>query len=152
MTSNVLNGEALSVRTTDRLVQEDALYVDWSDAGKFLFSSDFPEDMRDLAEGQPVLVFDYQLAENSSTELALAFNCATNCQHQRKIAADLVADNQWHTFAIPLQCLLAVKDSASLAQHLAQVYSPFALQGTKGSAMTLSNVRIEHSEEKVNCN
>lgn len=152
MTSNVLNGEALSVRTTDRLVQEDALYVDWSDAGKILFSSDFPEDMRDLAEGQPMLVFDYQLAEKSSTELALAFNCATNCQHQRKIAADLVADNQWHTFAIPLQCLFAVKDSASLAQHLAQVYSPFALQGSKGSAMTLSNVRIEHSKEKVNCN
>lgn len=153
MRSNVVESESFTVRTTDRFVQEDSLQLQWNGAANFMFSADFPEDLRALLDVNPVLKFDYQLSSPITTPLLLGFNCTTDtCQSRVDITPQLRVDENWHSFAIPLHCLLQTSSSTNLATALAQVYSAFSLTAEGSTSLKIHSVRIEQHTEKMRCN
>lgn len=152
MRSNVLNTQALSLRTTDRFVQEDALQLTWSAPATFMFSADFPEDLRAHLESNPIIAFDYQLSKALTTPLFIGVNCTSErCLHQKDISTQLVASKQWQTISLPIKCLLDNATNEQMATVLAQTYSPFSLSSTNPLALKIGNVRIEPASTAISC-
>ncbi|MDT0603335.1 glycoside hydrolase family 3 protein [Thalassotalea castellviae] len=134
VTSNIQSLGAISLRTLDKVVQEDARTVSFNgneSASLRIFSS-FPEDFRAYHEAKSVLSFEVRLERVPTDAVNLAMNCNGECQDSIDIAPLLKAANlnEWHTINIDFACL------KSSGAEFAQIMSPFTLS-TKGK-VTLS--------------
>mgnify|MGYP000542490327 CR=1 FL=1 len=134
VTSNIQSLGAISLRTLDKVVQEDARTVSFNgneSASLRIFSS-FPEDFRAYHEAKSALMFEVRLEQTPTDAVNLSMNCESNCQNAVDIAPLLkVASlNEWQTISIDLACL------KSSGAEFAKIMSPFTLS-TKGQ-VTLS--------------
>lgn len=134
VTSNIQSLGAISLRTLDKVVQEDARTVSFNgneSASLRIFSS-FPEDLRAYYEAKSALTFDVRLEQMPTDAVNLAMNCSGDCQDSTDVVPLLQAAklNEWHTISIDLSCL------KSSGAEFAKIMSPFVLT-TKGK-VTLS--------------
>ncbi len=140
--SSVQSLGAITLRTTDKEVQEDALEInfDGSDLAKFGFTSNFTEDLRALKEADSSLSFSIKVSEKPIASLTASMICETDCQGSLNLDTLLVGltDEQWHSLSIDLQCfeqagadlskITSVLTIASKAQYsltIADVAYPF---------------------------
>ena len=138
VTSNIQSLGDISLRTLDKVVQEDARTVSFNgteSAGLNIFSS-FPEDLRAYHEAKSALTFDVRLEQVPTGIVNLAMKCESDCQNSVDITRLLSNEsvNKWQTITIDLACF-----NHSGAQF-AKIMSPFHLS-TKGQ-MTLSYSNI----------
>ncbi|MDG1750854.1 MAG: exo 1,3/1,4-beta-D-glucan glucohydrolase [Thalassotalea sp.] len=138
VTSNIQSLGAISLRTLDKEVQEDARTVSFNgneSASLRIFSS-FPEDLRAYHEAKSALTFDVRLEQAPTAAVKLSMNCSGDCQDSIDIAPLLKATdlNEWQTISIDLACL------KSSGAEFAQIMSPLTLS-TKGT-LTLSYSKI----------
>jgi len=135
--SNTVMSEGASVRTTDRMVQEDSLSLTFSSQATVGFYSAFPEDMRDYSTENAALVFDIKIAEGLDN-LSVAIGCSNDdCGVELPLSPFASATNEWQTVIIPSHCFVAAGAS------FAKLFSPFALKASTSASLLLSNVRFE---------
>ena len=127
--SNTQTFGAISLRTMDKIVQEDARTITFDGtelAGINIFSN-FPEDLRAYQEEKSVLSFNIRLEKLPSKPVTLGMICDGNCNNTLDITALLVDSNlnEWQTLTIDLKCFTQV------GVDFAKVMAPFNLS-TKG--------------------
>ncbi|MGJ8690870.1 MAG: glycoside hydrolase family 3 protein [Thalassotalea sp.] len=138
--NNVQSLGAVKIRATDKVVQEDALQInfDGSALAKVAFTSNFTEDLRALKEADAALTFAVKVSEKPKAELMATMICETGCQGSIALNKTLasVADGQWHNLAIDLQCF------AQAGADLAKITSALTLE-TKGEfSLVIADIAI----------
>ncbi|ALT76884.1 glycoside hydrolase family 3 protein [Paucibacter sp. KCTC 42545] len=137
VTSNVASLGAISYRAVDRLVQEDAIQLQWN--GKAAASAGFfaKERVDYSALAAKALVFDVRVKHAPTAEVKLAMNCGTDCLAERSITQALrnAKPDQWETLSISMACFATAK--------LDMLLSPFALSTSGELDLVLHHVRIE---------
>lgn len=147
ITASVLSLGAISYRAVDRLVQEDAIQLQWS--GKASASVGFIAkeriDYSALPE-QAALVFDVKVDKKPTADVKLIVNCGSDCGAEKSITNELQNTNagQWQTLSINMSCFQKAK--------MDMLLSPFTLN-TKGElGLALHHIRIETTPNPViNC-
>lgn len=136
MNSNLVAIDGLNVRTTDKVVQEDAIQVEWTgNKGSILLSSAFPEDMRDYAEETSMLTFDLKLS-STAKGLRIAAACSTVCYPGLELTAYTQATTAWQTVTIP------AKDFIQAGANFSEVFTALKVQSHTPTTITLSNIRF----------
>lgn len=138
--SSVQGLGAITLRTTDKEVQEDALEInfDGSELAKFGFTSNFTEDLRALKEADSALSFSIKIAEKPIAPLMASMICETGCQGELNLDKSLagLADDQWHSFSIDLQCF------EQAGADLSKITSVLTIASKAPSSLTIADVVI----------
>jgi beta-glucosidase len=141
LTSSVLALNTITLKTTDRYVQEDSLVVNWKNAGKgsVHLTSAFPSDLRSFNEANGLLSFDININKYPNKSATVTMNCDQGCLGVVDITKSLTALtlNEWHTISIPLSCFKAS------GTNMAKVFTPFKLTSGGAFSLTLGNIYIK---------
>lgn len=124
-----------TVRSTNRLVQEDARRFTLNAPAIVSFRDDFSMDLRrfDLSD----TYLDFAMVINRlDGEVAVAMECESGCLAPSVLNKVTSADGQWREFRIPLQCLVSTSDA------LSQVFSPMTLHISQGADLQLADIAI----------
>ncbi|WP_241242279.1 glycoside hydrolase family 3 N-terminal domain-containing protein [Thalassotalea sp. G2M2-11] len=128
--SNVQHMGAISYKTIDKQVQEDARAVtfDGNEQASIYFSGSFPEDIRSYVELKSALSINLKVEQQASEKVWLSMACEGECKGAVDLSQQLNALelNQWQTISVDLACFTQAGLDA------AKVYSPFKLT-TKGT-------------------
>lgn len=145
MTSNTLSVNGLSVRTTDRDVQEDALQITWDGETQTAFGliASFPEDWLRYQEKRMALVFDYLLPEQSQAMLTLDMQCVGQCAGTQ--ALTLNGAQAWQSKHLPLSCF------TEQGMQFGKVLSPFMLSSRRPLTLSISNIRLVPEDASQDC-
>ncbi|MEZ9820708.1 exo 1,3/1,4-beta-D-glucan glucohydrolase [Shewanella sp. 10N.286.45.A1] len=134
VTSSVLQGEIVSLRTVDKVVQEDARRIEFNGkgAGFVRFTSNFPRDLRAAIESNSALSFAVKLDSELSDDVYISMGCDIQCGKPLNITSLLaeLPNNSWQTVSIDLKCF------SDTGVDFSRVNSPFSLS-TQGK-LTLS--------------
>ncbi|WP_018275188.1 glycoside hydrolase family 3 N-terminal domain-containing protein [Teredinibacter turnerae] len=141
MDSSVVTLDGLTVRTSDRKVQEDARELSWQVGSTASFALT-AEKMQDLAvnlSNNSSLFFDLKLQTKAPKNVLLGMTCGGTCGGNLLLDSLLapLSTGEWHTVEIDLQCL----NLAGVEFY--HIDSPFRLT-SQGDAKSLhlSNIRI----------
>lgn len=142
LTSNRYISDEVSVRTTDRQLQEDALYITWhSNAFRSVsLNADFPKDFRPYLEGSWALVFEVLNTEKPQT-FQIGMACTKDCDNA--VPVEISALENWQTIQIPLQCF------KQAGTNLAQVFSSFSIGTQLASEIVISQIRLARSTSSI---
>lgn len=129
VTSNTQSLGSITLRTMDKVVQEDARTItfDGSELASVNIFSNFPEDLRAYIEADSVLSFSVRLENTPVAPINLAMSCEGDCKGSIDITSLLINQslNEWHKVTIDLACFKKVGTDFS------KIMSPFNLS-TKG--------------------
>ncbi|MCV2885928.1 putative glycoside hydrolase [Aestuariibacter sp. AA17] len=136
MTSNVESLNALTVRTSDRLIQEDALSLTWAGNTheQLQFFSPFPVDLRRHGEAEHALVFTYRWLADTAAVLTVTMGCDSECVAAQEV--NIAPSDSWASVAIPLACF------TEKGLDLKQIYSPFTLSTNMQGTLDIHNVYL----------
>jgi len=141
ITSNTQRLGAISYRTLDKVVQEDARSVifDGSDKANVHILSNFPEDLRAYQEGNAALRFTMRVDKVPTESVYLAMLCEDECEGKIDITSLLTAGNanEWQEVSIDLACF------KNAGVDFAKIISPFTLSTQGKAAISFSQVYIQ---------
>ncbi|WP_105168304.1 glycoside hydrolase family 3 protein [Pseudoalteromonas sp. T1lg23B] len=153
MDSNTASLNNLTVRTTDRNIQEDAREIAFktSSVAKVQIGHAFPNDMRHFNAPTSTLTFDIKLNSDLHTSTKVGINCDAACSQGVSLANVLSAKDKgmWKTISIATNCFL--HDT----ENMAKVYSPFAIASQGPVSLTVSDIAFnKHTDhdEYYSCN
>jgi len=140
VTSNTQSVGAISLRTMDKIVQEDARTItfDGSELASVNIFSNFPEDLRAYEEAKSVLSFNIRLETAPTAQVNLAMICDGACRGSIDITSLLINNslNEWHTVTIDLSCF---KESGS---DFARVIAPFSLSTNGEMSLSFADINV----------
>lgn len=128
----------LRVTAIDRAAQEDSRRLAWTGPAAFAFRPPAPLDFTRETNGEISLVVQYRVDANVGGGAALAMTDTRGKRATIGIARSLAASNGWATLAVPLKCF------AALGVDMAHVATPFALDGSAGLTLSISDVRLDY--------
>ena len=135
--SNVSSLGAINYRAVDRLVQEDAIQLQWN--GKTNASAGFyaTERVDFSALASQALVFNVKVNQAPTADVKLAMNCGTDCLSEISLTQVLrkAKPGQWETFSVSMACFGTAK--------LDMLLSPFSLSTGGELDVSLHHVRVE---------
>ncbi|WP_371189091.1 exo 1,3/1,4-beta-D-glucan glucohydrolase [Thalassotalea maritima] len=142
--SNTHTVGALSYRTIDKVVQEDARKVEFdgsANAGIRISSfGNFREDLRSQLEVNAALSFEVNVMQPADGKVMLTMVCEGEgpCAGQLDITEQLNAlpVNEWQTMTIDLQCF------KNAGMSFADLHTPFELSTNGKFAVGLSNIKF----------
>lgn len=144
MNSNVLNLNTLTIRTTDRLVQEDTLQVQLgSSTDNIRFFSPFPEDLLDFTSTTGALAFDFQSV--TTGDITVSMECGDGCKAGVPLNHFIASHNEWQQVSIPVSCFV------EQGMNLREVYVPLALSSSQPAMFKLSNIRFTNTATSATC-
>ncbi|MCW8093168.1 glycoside hydrolase family 3 protein [Alteromonas sp. ASW11-130] len=141
MNSNTASLNGINVRTTDRNVQEDSLFMTWESAGSIGFYTPFSEDMRSFNMPQGAIVFDIKGSSIDGTQASIS--CLEECATEVNLAHFANDTVEWQEVVIPLHCF------TDGGVNLGAVQSAFALERSTPGSLTLSNLRYTQYEGEL---
>ncbi|WP_446728743.1 glycoside hydrolase family 3 protein [Pseudoalteromonas sp. D15MCD-2] len=150
MTSSRAALNAVSVKTFDKDVQEDARAITFNgkEAAAVRLMAAFPSDLRSYVEKAGQLQMQIKVDQAADAPLMLGMQCGENCDGQFDISKQLKAANDWQTLTVDLSCF------AEQGVQLGQVFSPWQL-ATEGSwqvSIAKLSVTSAHTEDAtVSC-
>lgn len=156
VTTNTLSLGAISYRTTDRNIQEDAMQLTWdgTELGSvaLVSKSSFREDLRGDLAANLGLVFDINIAELGDAPLLLTTACEpmSSCfaQADLKPLLETLESGAWQRIAVPLICL------KEKGMKFGDTVMPFSLQTIGTAKLQLSDIEIRAltgTENKLVC-
>ncbi len=144
MNSNTVSLNGISVRTTDRNVQEDSLLIKWENEGTVGFYTPFSEDLRSFSKPHSAIAFDLKGTAIAGTTVSIT--CLENCAGEVELKQFANDTSDWQQVVIPVQCFTEAGAS------LEAVQSAFAVSRTEAGELTLSNLRyVQHQGELPAC-
>ncbi|MCW8125886.1 glycoside hydrolase family 3 N-terminal domain-containing protein [Microbulbifer halophilus] len=129
----------VTVVTSDKEVQEDALTFKWRDTWLARLSLEHggPLDLSNYID-EGVLSFDLKVDDLEDGDLALALQCGENCERSVELDGE---DKGWHRRSYSLSCFVREGDDFS------KVTVPFSLRAGGQGQVAVANVRMEKSGE-----
>jgi len=141
ITSSVLSLDSISLKTTDREVQEDSLMVSWQNVnkGSIYLNSKEPLDLRSFADANGMLSFDINVNQYPSDPVLVEMNCELECQGVVDITNSFTESvlNEWQTINIDLSCF------KQAGTNMEKIFTPFKLTSAGGLKLTLGNIYIQ---------
>nr|BAU61815.1 beta-glucosidase [Colwelliaceae bacterium D8] len=152
VTSNTQSVGAISLRTMDKIVQEDARTIkfDGSEFAKLSISSNFPEDLRAYQEANSALTFNIRVEKTPSEQVNLSMLCEGDCQAALDITSILKEAplNEWQQLSIDMSCF---KNEGA---DFAKIMAPFELSTQGELSLSFADISLlPNSAEQalVNC-
>ncbi len=140
VTSNTQSVGAISLRTMDKIVQEDARTItfDGSELASVNIFNNFPEDLRAYEEAKSALSFNIRLEAAPTAQVNLAMICDGACRGSLDITSLLINNslNEWHTVTIDLSCF---KESGT---DFARVIAPFSLSTNGEMSLSFADINL----------
>ncbi|KKO49541.1 beta-glucosidase [Arsukibacterium sp. MJ3] len=140
VTSSIQQLAAISSRTFDKDVQEDArrFEFDGSSNATLSFISPFPRDLRAYAEADSQLTVLVKRQGNVPANVTLGMGCGDNCSGEVNISSALAAmqENQWQPLAVNLRCL------QQQGMNVSQVFKVLSIQSSGELNLSLADARI----------
>ena len=134
----------VTVVTSDKDVQEDALTFQWQDTwlAKLSLKHGAPMDLSSYTE-KGVLSFDLKVDDLENADLALEIQCGENCERHvdLTVPARKNIGKGWQRESYKLSCFVRGDDD------LSEVTVPFALRAGGKGQVTVANVTLEKSAE-----
>lgn len=129
---------AVSVKTFDKDVQEDARAITFSGAesAAVRLMSAFPSDLRSYVEKSGQLQMQIKVDQHANAPLWLGMQCGDDCQGKLDIAEQLNRTDEWQTLNIDLSCF------AEQGINLAQVFSPWQLSTAAPWQVSIAKLSI----------
>lgn len=143
MASNVMSVGSLSIRTSDRHVQEDTLQIEFGPKDSIRFFSPFPEDLLDYSDSNGALAFDIQVQDMDG--LSIAMDCGGTCNGKLPLAGFIKDTADWQSVSVPMQCFVEA------GVNLKEIYSPLVLQSNSQALVKISNIRLTRQENLPSC-
>ena len=152
VSSSVESLGAISYKTMDRTVQEDARAIefDGSEKAELRFTANFPQDLHSYAENNTALTFDVFIENKPTSSVSLAMGCDGKCETSVEISEylSLLPMNSWQKFSIDFSCF----NSAEF--DIGKLHTPFKLS-TKGKLnVRLSSIVLQPNiddKSTINC-
>jgi len=108
LSSNTVELNSISYRTSDRFVQEDTINLVYKgqEQASFVIANVFREDLRAFTEQDSVIMLEVKVNQKTSDKVFVEMDCQTDCQSKINISKHLNALEQgkWHRLSIPLSC------------------------------------------------
>jgi len=165
VSSNVQSLGAITLKTSDRKVQEDARNITFTGAkmASVAFESNFPRDLRSTLENNLALRFMYKVNQinaveaNNTSKVELAMQCQFPSEGQGKpCGANInISDilhkaplNEWQAMTIDMQCF------KELGVNMAKVTSPFILSSAAKLSIEFADIVIkpvDDNEARLAC-
>jgi beta-glucosidase len=146
VTSNVQTFGALTMKTLDKVVQEDArsLTFDGSAEAAYTILANFPEDLRAYSEASSVLSFNVKLVQKPSDKVTVVMLCGEDCNADLDITAQLSAlpMDQWQTLTIDLACF------AKAGLNFSTVISPYQIASKGKVALNIADIAFIPQQAK----
>ena len=138
--SSIQSLGAVTLKTLDKTVQEDARTVDFdgSEPASITLVSNFPEDLRAYVEADSTLNFMIKVNADVDDKVSLSMACEQECIGALALTATLnsLAKERWHNIAIDLQCF------RQSGIDFSQVTSPFQLHASGNSNLSFAEISI----------
>jgi beta-glucosidase len=138
--SNTQSLGAITLRTMDKVVQEDARTItfDGSELASVNIFSNFPEDLRAYSEADSVLSFSVRLETTPVAAINLAMSCEGDCNGSLDITSLLVDQslNEWHKVTIDLACF------KKAGTDFSKIMSPFNLSTKSKVSLSFADISL----------
>ncbi|MCW3174089.1 glycoside hydrolase family 3 protein [Shewanella subflava] len=148
LSSSVASNSALTIRTMDRVVQEDARLVKFNgtELGTVGLLSNFPRDFRAFSDTKTALSLSIKVDNPLTHPLWLGMACEGECRPQYDIAG-LVKPGEWQNLSVSLNCFK--QDTMDFSK----IVSPFYLATTAKVQLSFSDVVIQahQQQDTVQC-
>ena len=152
LNSSVTNTRSMSIKTTDRTVQEDARTVTWFGTGdnRLIVGSAFPKDFRAYSESNFMMSVDINVDEKPTEPVSAIMGCGPSCQGKVDITPNLQAmkKGQWNNILIELRCF------SHSGADFSKIYEPFILSTSGKLTLSFSNIQFisdKHTSANVQC-
>jgi len=146
ITSSVQSLDSISLKTTDREVQEDSLMLNWhnTNKGSIHLSSQDSLNLSSLADVNGVLSLDINVHHYPSAPVLVEMSCEQECQGVVDITKTLIGSilNEWQTINIELACF------KQAGTNMENILSPFKLTSSGELKLSLGNVYIQAEQKK----
>lgn len=142
LSSSVASNSALTIRTMDRVVQEDARLVKFNGAelGTVGLISNFPRDFRAFSDSEAALSLSIKVDNDLTHPLWLGMACEGECRPQFDIAG-LVKPSEWQNISVSLRCFN--QDTMDFSK----IVSPFYLATAAKVQLSFSDVVIQAKQQ-----
>lgn len=147
--ANTHQFSALSYKTIDKVIQEDAfkLSLDGSikSGVRIMSKGGFREDLGAVLDSNMALQFSIKFDESPTKDVVLSMYCDSEmiCGHSKNISEELtkLSESEWHTISIDLSCF---SDSG---MRFRNATVPFELSSTGPLDVSLANIAfVPHKE------
>jgi beta-glucosidase len=151
LSSSVAQNSALTIRTMDRVVQEDARLVSFngSEQGTVGLISNFPRDLRAYSNSDAALSVSINATQALQKPLWLGMACEGDCRKQIDIATQVNTQvGEWQSLSFSLACF------ADEPMDFAKIVMPFYLATDAAAEIRFSDVVIQaaSTENTIKCN
>ncbi|MGZ9898677.1 glycoside hydrolase family 3 protein [Shewanella gaetbuli] len=142
LSSSVAENAALTIRTMDRVVQEDARLVNFngSQVGTVGLISNFPRDFRAYSQASSALSFSIKVDNELSKPLLVGIACEGDCKPSVDIT-EQVTVGKWQDVSVSLSCF----DTEQM--DFGKIVMPFWLATDAKVSVSFSDVVIKGSAE-----
>ncbi|NMM40007.1 glycoside hydrolase family 3 protein [Pseudoalteromonas arctica] len=146
MTSSRAAVGAVSVKTFDKDVQEDARAIAFTGAepAAVRLMAVFPSDLRSYVEKVGQLQMQIKVNQSADAPLWLGMQCGENCQGKFDITEQLTAGNEWQTLNVDLGCFTLQ------GVNLSQVFSPWQLSTSAPWQVSIAKLSITSKQANEN--
>ncbi|GAA0784024.1 glucan 1,4-beta-glucosidase [Shewanella aestuarii] len=148
LSSSVASNSALTIRTMDRVVQEDARLVKFNgtELGTVGLLSNFPRDFRAFSDTEAALSLSIKVDNDLTLPLWLGMGCEGECRPKFDIAG-LVKPGEWQNISVSLSCF------NQDAMDFSKIVSPFYIATSAKVQLSFSDVVIQahHQNNTVQC-
>ena len=149
MTSNVIEVDALKVRTIDKDLQDDARQITFAGnpISQFSMTSETISDLSEHRKQEKSLFLNLRIESTVEDSVILSMECKHECKNTIDITKSLqkLALNQWQEVNISLACF----EKAGVT--LSEVISPLQITSTKSLTMSISEVSIRSTPNIDQC-
>ncbi|MDD8057574.1 glycoside hydrolase family 3 protein [Shewanella metallivivens] len=150
LSSSVAQNSALTIRTMDRVVQEDARFVSFngSEQGVVGLISNFPRDFRAYSNSDSALSLSIKSTTSLQKPLWLGMACEGDCLQQVDIAQQVNSKlGEWQSLSFSLACF------ARAPMDFGKITMPFYLATEAKGDISFSDVVIQAqpSDNTIQC-
>lgn len=147
MTSSRASLNAVSVKTFDKDVQEDARAITFNgkEPAAVRLMAAFPSDLRSYVEKAGQLEMQIKIDQAADAPLMLGMQCGENCDGQFDISKQLTRTSEWQTLTVDLNCFV------EQGVNLGQIFSPWQLatDGAWHVSVAKLSVSSSHAQDST---
>jgi len=147
MTSSRASLNAVSVKTFDKDVQEDARAITFNgkEPAAVRLMAAFPSDLRSYVEKAGQLEMLIKIDQAADAPLMLGMQCGENCDGQFDISKQLTRTSEWQTLTVDLNCFV------EQGVNLGQIFSPWQLatDGAWHVSVAKLSVSSSHAQDST---
>ncbi|WNC69396.1 exo 1,3/1,4-beta-D-glucan glucohydrolase [Thalassotalea nanhaiensis] len=152
VTSSIIELPAITLKTMDKDIQEDARTVTFTGNGKgeVSLASNFVEDLRSYVESEAAISFAIRKEDVTTAKVMLEMHCEEDCFGAVDISSQFaaMAVNEWQEFSVDLNCFI------QNGTNMARVNKAFVISSNDEVSLSFAGIKLEPNSAQnadINC-